>query len=707
MANSIYARYIPPPPQHDEDEEGQRQRKKPRTSGDEPANSLKLLKQDGKAVKAKKAKKTKKASREQSPSPPQEDDRKYAKIRQRYQKSRATGERPIDHADSRESAPSDAAIEQHGLQPLPQPPLEEVANTAGFAYPDWISAPKIVNSTENIPFASLSLHDSVSASLKNCGYEDSLAIQAAVLPLLADGDEAHAGDVCISASTGSGKTLAYVIPMINDLRKAPRKRLRGLVIVPTRDLVSQVQKVFERIGSGHGLSYGTATGRKSLREEQDTLVRKGTRYDPDAYQAWRKELNNDDPNFEWNLEELLGHGDDEEPLFNRVTEYTSKVDILICTPGRLVEHIQSTKGFTLDDVEWFVIDEADRLLDDSFQQWVDVVIPALETEPLMDTGHEQLYRFLRLLKKRRVRKIILSATMTKDMGKLATLKLKDPKLVVLENEGATDQDQAHEAGEEHINLPLALQEVGIPLKKDDDKPLYLIEVLERGEGLPKDIFTPVLPASFESEKISNEADDRESARPDASSKGNLPLPSQSHSPSGQEEISTTAPLAHGVLVFTATNESALRLSHLLSTLRHTWAPQIATLTKSNPHKKSRKALSAFHDGKIAILIATDRASRGLDIANLAHVINYDMPNDLKSYVHRVGRTARAGKQGKATTLVEWQEGNFFWNKIARGEVGRGERKVGRLNLKGEWGEEERKAYEKALERLGEDVRGGR
>src|SRR5204862_7291910 len=111
--------------------------------------------------------------------------------------------------------------------------------------------------------------------------------------------------------------------------------------------------------------------------------------------------------------------------------------------------------------------------------------------------------------------------------------------------------------------------------------------------------------------------------------------------------------------------------------------RLGTLTKSNKSSTSRKTLSAYRRGKLSIIIATDRASRGLDLPALSHVVNYDVPTSLTTYVHRVGRTARAGRTGSAVTLVAHREGRWFANGIARDAEARISRhgKVERLNIK--------------------------
>lgn len=215
--------------------------------------------------------------------------------------------------------------------------------------------------------------------------------------------EQHKGDICISAATGSGKTLAYALPMIENLRGKATRLLRGLVVVPTRELVAQARETFELCCSGSGLKIGTAVGSRSLQEEKNLLVAKGERYDPFVYasQEWAKTDEEEvDELLDLDYDPLQQPEEDAFLLPGYVINYTSTVDILICTPGRLVEHIHSTKGFTLQHVQWFVVDEADRLLDESFQQWVDTVVPELEYMPPLDTTETWLNQTLRILRRR-------------------------------------------------------------------------------------------------------------------------------------------------------------------------------------------------------------------------------------------------------------------------------------------------------------------
>jgi ATP-dependent RNA helicase DDX51/DBP6 len=160
------------------------------------------------------------------------------------------------------------------------------------------------------------------------------ATQAKVIPTIL---KRRQNDVCVAAPTGSGKTLTYVLPIVQRLATRVVVRLRALVVVPSRDLVSQVHDVFARFCGPLGLRVGSAHGQTSFRQEQDSLV-------------------------DMHAPSLPGG--------------TSKVDILVCTPGRLMDHLQTTKGFTLQHLSFLVIDEADRLLAQHYNDWVHQVLLA-------------------------------------------------------------------------------------------------------------------------------------------------------------------------------------------------------------------------------------------------------------------------------------------------------------------------------------------
>ena len=604
-------------------------------------------------------------------------------------------------------APYAVDIESHGLEPLPQPAqaVEPHRVSLASALPDWLRSPTLVSPADAVPFESLPISREIVSLLKGNGYEKAFAVQSAMLPMLLPGSQYYPGDLCVSAATGSGKTLAYALPMIQSLAGKASTRLRGLIVVPTRELVNQVKETLELVSVGSGVKVGTAVGSKTLKEEQVSLVAKDQRYDPEAYRAEQERIVDEDEELmDWDFHKKFGPKDDFELLYNHVIEYNSKVDILISTPGRLVEHIQSTTGFTLEHVQCLVIDEADRLLDDSFQQWVDIVLPRLEYLPPMDPIQERLSTTFHRLRRREIRKIILSATMTRDISKLTALRLKMPRLVVLEGSGQDSldnlQDVASTEPGDRIALPRTLHELGVKVTDTNEKPLYLLRLLEN------DMRSGVENPPPDGEVAQDISEDFSSVDSDHSSGVRHDMPSVRRRTSHENASikSASQPNNHGTLIFTKTNEHASRLARLLSLLRPAWASQTATLTKSTT---SSKTISAFRKRKLSILIASDRASRGLDIPNLAHVINYDVPPSLTNYIHRVGRTARAGTEGKATTLIADNEARWFWNEIARNkQVERGPgRKVQRANMQLEVSDEERKVYQQALDTLGEETHG--
>lgn len=615
------------------------------------------------------------------------------------------------------------------LEPFPQPePEPEPKYEAPFsALPEWIARPITVPTEQRASFAVLGLDDALVGRLAEKGYTEAFAVQAGLLPLLLPGRKHHNGDVCVSAATGSGKTLAYILPMVQGLRNRAVRKLRGVVVVPTRELVSQAKEVAELSSVGFGLKVGVSVGNQSFETEQRQIISVTQRYDPEAarqFEARAKQRMLDG----W-AEEDQELDDALKMLPMHVPQYDSQVDILICTPGRLVEHIRATKGFCLDNLEWLVIDEADRLLDQSFQEWVETVTSALSLGGNKKTGtarQQVLSKSLIPVPERTVTKVILSATMTRDLNKLNQLQLVRPVLMTVGHEAVPDRAMRMLAEEdaEMFVLPSELEEYAISVGNGAEKPLYLLELLQSRllagitamcnggdlEGLNEEDST-----SSSDESHSNSDDDTSDDEEEGDIGAGLTPQTEGVTTSlpTPDHRSFTAVDKHPgkptVLVFTSNNENASRLSHLLSILSPTQASRIGTLTKSSATSEGRKVLSAFRKGKLSVLVASDRASRGLDVPELAHIVNYDIPRSVTAYVHRVGRTARAGKAGQAWTFFTDTEAGWFWNKEgpARApEIDRGNRKIQRTKLNtAALSEERRLEYREALNKLQKAVEG--
>lgn len=685
---------------------------------------------------------------------PSEDPiNKHVSILSKFEQARQQERVPPDdeNTESRDLPP----VELHGLEPIPQP--EEIEYTpvkpTYSTLPSWQNDPVEVPLDARYSFKSLGVPDSILENLYKHGLKNAFPVQSTILPLLIDRKKKHDGDICVSASTGSGKTLAYVIPIIASLREFAGTKLRAVIVVPTRELVKQVRELCEICAAGSRLRIATAVGSSSLKDEQDQLVMEESVYNPHQYEIQQQST------VDWSkfsLERLVRRSHDEDLLdsVGFVTQYRSKVDILITTPGRLVDHLKSTPGFNLDDVKWLVVDEADRLLNESYQEWIEVVSPALTSNATTEE-RDRLLRSMRMNPPRRqVRKILLSATMTSDISKLNTLGLFRPLLVVLGSDprATADQDATNGTVEDapiearttdggSFHLPASLTESVVTISDPSHKPLYLLHLLSQhlqlGLKTAKKTAHPgrtssshrSLSSSSSSSSSSVSSDSSDSSASDSSSEddesdddsSSLHSPSSSEASAEPEERPEDASLQLSsqslpprALIFTRSTAAATRLARLLLLLKPSWSGLISTLTRSTASSaSSRRALSAFSSSKISILIATDRASRGLDVPGLEHVISYDVPNSALTYVHRVGRTARAGNQGYAWTLLEHREGAWFWREVGgklQTEHAAGEHhlhrqsKVKRLTISIE-DSDLKGRYEEALQQLGEEARG--
>jgi len=702
---------------------------------------------------------------------------RHSKVLSRFSKSKSRASRQLETAPD-EALPSpvdhvhpDRANIVHDLKPIPQPQttVPDSQTPTYSTAPEWLRSPLTVKHDKKQKFEELGVGKKILQNLIAQQKEDALPVQSAVLPLLLDKEVHQRPDLCVAAATGSGKTFAYVLPILNALRKRNRIRLRAVIVVPTRALVKQVAQALESCSAGLDVRIGTAEGSKTLAEEQRQLVEETSVYDLDEYKRQREAPVDWDT---FSLDALIeqAHRMKTTSDVGHVQTFLSKVDVLVCTPGRLVEHLQATNGFTLDDVQWFVADEADRLLNESYYEWLETVMPALKSQRATEQRDKLLKQMHMDVPKRRVTKILLSATMTSDISQLLGLELTNPKLVLVEDAKAQqpvqdeDVDMVDTNENAEFSLPPQLTESAIAFKDSENKPLYLLELLEEhvfnndtpGQDTKGKLLTNGAAnhnravqgdhgkqsSSSDSEEDSSSIETSSLASSDSdtssdSSNETSTLSSESDSASltSSRKVEPPASLLtkqfsgqpqSRVLIFTRSTESAHRLSRLLALLKPSMSSEIATFTRSSTSnqvqsssKKSKsllksrnKILHSFTTGHTRILISTDVAARGLDIPRLEHVVNYDVPASPLIYVHRVGRTARAGQAGHAWTLVEHRQGKWFWETIggktvgdgAKKTIGRGEKAVQKVNLvidKEKW----MGRYEDALKKLGEDVRG--
>jgi ATP-dependent RNA helicase RhlE len=348
-----------------------------------------------------------------------------------------------------------------------------------------------------VPFAHLKLHPSLLKGIKELGFARPTPIQADAIP------PALAGrDVLACAMTGSGKTAAFLLPILHRLIDKPRRTTRALVITPTRELAAQILEDLNDLAVHTPITAAAIFGG-------------------------------------------VGMGPQEHA-------FRSGVDVLIATPGRLLDHFKAPYA-RLPGVEYLVLDEADRMLDMGF-------LPDIR-------------RVLRHLPPRR-QTLFFSATMPAPILALTRELLRDPAMIQLERKAAPA-----------VGITQAVYPVSQELKS-----ALLLALLNRGE-------------------------------------------------------------MQDVLVFTRTKHRTNRLAEYL--VRN--GVKAERIHGNRSQAQRTEALAGFKSGKHRVLVATDIAARGIDVVELGHVVNFDVPEVPEDYIHRVGRTARAEATGDAFTFVSPEE----------------------------------------------------
>ncbi len=354
-------------------------------------------------------------------------------------------------------------------------------------------------------FKDLGLSEPILRAIKQMGYTETTPIQEKAIPYVLD-----RRDVLASAQTGTGKTAGFTLPMLQILSETEKPRgkrpIRALILTPTRELAAQIYDNIEQYSVFLDIRATVIFGGVNANPQIDTL-RKG-------------------------------------------------VDILVATPGRLLDLYQQ-KALSLSQVEFFVLDEADRMLDMGFVK--------------------DINRVMQLVPERR-QNLLFSATFSPEIRRLASGILRDPEMV----EATPEQTTAEKVEQFAYRVDT------------NHKPDVLIKLINEGGW-------------------------------------------------------------HQALVFTRTKHRANRLSEKL-----TKSGISSAAIHGNKSQSARtKALDNFKSGDVRILVATDIAARGLDIPLLPHVVNYELPNVPEDYVHRIGRTGRAGASGEAISLVAADETSYL------------------------------------------------
>eukprot|EP00897_Mesotaenium_endlicherianum_P006212 jgi/Mesen1/5619/ME000282S04781 len=472
------------------------------------------------------------------------------------------------------AAADDAPLEEEALPRREAPPK---ATKAPPVLP-WMRTPVEIGEADALQLDSVPHIDPrLVAALQRSGIQTLFPVQATVWRHMA-GPGGAARDLCVCAPTGSGKTLSYVLPVVQGLSTRVVRRLRALIVVPTRDLATQVREVFEGLATAVGLSVGLAIGQTSLALEASQLVSSP----------------HDDVDHDL-AQSACGLWPELHDIWH------SRVDVLVATPGRLMDHVDATPGFSLQHLRYLVVDETDRLLRQAYQDWLPTVLAAANAGcdkwqkgdasvprpfgPICTVRRECKEAGLRGVLTPRLVKLLLSATLTRDPAKIMRLQLHHPLYI------------ASSATDHRYKLPPQLQEYKLVCKAGE-KPLVLAALLQQ-------------------------------------------LAAQS------------------TIVFTASVEATHRLFLLLRAFADQ-LPVRCVEYSSLQHQRARSAaLEEFRSGKAQVLVASDAMTRGMDVESVMNVVSYDVPVYIKTYVHRAGRTARAGRPGCAFTIMRKEEVRHF------------------------------------------------
>jgi len=355
-------------------------------------------------------------------------------------------------------------------------------------------------SVEEASFYTMNLSRPLLKAIESMSFVHPTPIQAATIPLALAGR-----DICGCAATGTGKTAAYMLPVLERLLFRPKELAvtRVLVLVPTRELGVQVYQVTRQLTQFTSIEIGLSVGGLDLKEQESSL-----RKNP---------------------------------------------DVVIATPGRLIDHLQNTPTFGLESIEVLILDEADRILDESFlDQLKEIVKQCAQTRQTL----------------------LFSATMTDQVQDLATVSLKKPVKIFVDSNKVV----AWNLRQEFVRLREA---------QEKNRDAVLASLVCR---------------TF-----------------------------RDHT-----------------MVFIRTKKDCYRLHILLGLM----GVRVGQLHGNMSQASRLHALKQFKEEEIDVLLTTDVAARGLDISGVKTVINYQLPYTVEQYIHRVGRTARAGRTGRSVSLAD-------------------------------------------------------
>lgn len=490
--------------------------------------------------------------------------------------------------------------------------------------PPWLSLPAqftgidLVNSGQDIEeFADFIDQDLLRHLKKVMLIERLFPVQKCLIPNLSlqfkSRPYRRPNDICVSSPTGSGKTLAFVIPIVNHLKQSFTRSLRALVVLPSRDLSQQVYKTFQQVCSPTHLRCALVEGV----EQSATLFRRVLNQDSIS----------DRPLKSPNSKRQHKYDEDNE-------EFVSLIDILVSTPGVLVDLIHNHRGFSLKDLEILVIDEADRLMTSYKHDWLNTIERSIFSNlhdcpcdlDTLDSGSAPSNKKTRVCfssisgcairhsyQSKPLHKLLFSATLSSDPQLLMQMNLFQPRLFLASKPTILGSRIRQSLG----------SNTSTPCSSPGPSNTPISRVNLRNELLT----SSTIPGQLEEKMFITEA---------------------------KEKLFVLWYLFHElkyrkVICFTNQLQTSYRLCKFLNEISGIRAVEFSSNLKPETRQKY---LNEFVGGLVEVIVSTDLMARGMDVEGVKYVISYDMPSSEIFYVHRVGRTARAGNKGTAITLVD-------------------------------------------------------
>lgn len=429
------------------------------------------------------------------------------------------------------------------------------------------------------------------SALKKKGYGTPTPIQRKVIPVVLSGS-----DVIAMARTGSGKTLAFTVPLLERLREhSAAAGVRALVLAPTRELCMQTYKYVKQLSSGSDLRVALLTGGDQLEHHFEMLA--------------------------------------------------ANPDIVVASPGRLL-HILHETGLSLARLEMLVFDEADRLLEMGFQTEIEAIVR--ETPSVRQT-------------------LLFSATLPKVLAEFTKIGLRNPEMIRLDADSQLSENLyvAHFTVRNEEKTAALLLLLNHLLKSEANCPFPKSSSIdssssqETSSSNQKPSSTSNNPKGAQSKlqgmKSKTPQKSQKSGKPtkrgDASDEESEGEGLGNHKSSGNKDGENGSSAMRQCIVFAASRHHVEYLAEVLAQSRFTVSSIYGQMDSS-----ARKInLAKFAKKRCQVLIVTDVAARGIDIPQLDYVINYDFPDKPKLFVHRVGRTARAGRSGASYSLLQPDE----------------------------------------------------